>query len=111
MNIGTYHLHLRKRVYTDKEPYPHTDRTRRYFDIVMYCVSIAAPCALLPQVIHIYQYKNAEGLSLVTWMLLACINALWVAYSILHKAYPILITNIGMMILNIAIVVGILIFP
>ncbi|MDB5245576.1 MAG: hypothetical protein JWN90_681 [Parcubacteria group bacterium] len=111
MNIGTYHLHLRKRVYTDKEPYPHTDRTRRYFDILMYGVSIAAPFALLPQVIHIYLYRTADGLSLSTWALLGLINLLWVGYGVLHRANPIIITNFGMMILNFAIVVGIFMFP
>jgi uncharacterized protein with PQ loop repeat len=110
MNIGTYHLHLRKRVYQNKEEYPHPDRTRRNFDILMYGVSIAAPFALLPQVIHIYMYRTANGLSLSTWALLGLINVLWVAYGILHRTYPIIITNFGMMVLNFAIVVGIFMF-
>lgn len=110
MNIGTYHQHLLKRVYENKESYPHPNRIRRYFDILMYGVSIAAPFALLPQVIDIYMYRTADGLSLSTWMLLGLINLLWLAYGVLHRTYPIIITNFGMMILNFAIVIGIFMF-
>ncbi len=83
---------------------------RRFFDFLMYGIGVMAPLALLPQVIHVYSYKDAAGLSLTTWLLLGTINTLWVVYGWLHRAYPILLANLGMALLNFIIVVGIFLY-
>ena len=110
MNLGTQHLHLRKRMYKNLEPYPHPIRFKRYFDGLMYVVGSLAPLALLPQVIHLYVHKDAAGLSISTWILLGIINTLWACYGVIHKEKPIFIANLGMMILNFSIVIGIILY-
>ncbi|MES2226111.1 MAG: hypothetical protein V4480_04880 [Patescibacteria group bacterium] len=110
MNIGEHHLHLRKRTYRRLEAYPHPDRLRRMFDMLMYAVGIVSPLALLPQAMEVYVHRDVAGLSLVTWGLLGCASLLWTLYGVLHREYPILVTNAGMTLLNFGIVIGILLF-
>jgi uncharacterized protein with PQ loop repeat len=110
MNIGDHHLNLRKRMYRDLEPYPHPKQFQRRYDRTMYLVGTLAPLALIPQVIKLFVYHQAAGFVLITWVLLSCINLLWIGYATLHREYPILIANCGMGLLNIAMVVGILIY-
>lgn len=110
MNLGTSHLHLRKRMYENLEPYPHPIPFKRYFDGLMYVVGSLAPLALLPQVVHLYAHKDAAGLSISTWIMLGMINSLWVVYGAIHRERPIFIANLGMTILNFSIVVGIFLY-
>ena len=110
MNIGTLHMHLRKRMYKNLEPYPHPVKFKRYFDGLMYIVGSLAPLALLPQVVHLYVHKDSAGLSIITWIMLAVINSLWATYGLLHREKPIFIANLGMTILDVSLVIGILLF-
>jgi uncharacterized protein with PQ loop repeat len=110
MNLGLDHLHLRKRVYNNLEEYPHPEKLKRWFDRFMYAIGVVAPLALLPQVIQLYFYRSAAGLSPLTWILLGIINAMWATYGALHRENPILIANAGMATLDFVIVVGIFLF-
>lgn len=105
-----HHLHTRKRVYKNLEGYPHTRWFKRMLDYVMYGVAIVTPLALLPQVFQLFTYKDATGLSLLTWVLLGCLNFLWIIYALVHKEKPILLANVLMGILNFTLVYGILLY-
>lgn len=109
MNLGNEHLHAR-RLFRDLPPYPHPDRLRRRLDTLMLVIGPLAPLALLPQVLEIYQTQDASAFSLLTWGLLASINSLWTLYGFLHRQAPVLFANGGLVILNIAIIVGILMY-
>jgi uncharacterized protein with PQ loop repeat len=110
MNLGLDHLHLRKRLYSNLEEYPHPEKFRRWFDGLMYGIGVIAPAALLPQVIQLYFFRSAAGLSPLTWALLGIINGLWATYGALHKETPILIANLGMATLDFVILIGIFLF-
>ncbi len=110
MNIGQQHIQARRQLFKNLQPFPSAQGLRRFFDYLMYTVGVLAPLALLPQVTQLYAHKDAAGLSLVTWTLLGSINVLWVIYAALHRAYPILLANIGMALLNFTIVLGIFLY-
>lgn len=110
MNIGTHHLQTRRQIYKKLEPYPHPNAFKRYFDYLMYVVGLLGPLALFPQVIEVFSSHSVAGLSLLTWVLLACINVMWLFYGVLHRAYPIVVANMGMAVLNVSIVIGILMY-
>lgn len=110
MSDGLHHLHARKRLYKSLAPYPHPEAWKRYFDYLMYGVAIFSPVALLPQVFHLFKTQDASGLSLPTWILLGCLNILWLMYGIIHRETPLIISNILFTALYIAVVGGIVLY-
>lgn len=110
MDGGLHHHEVRKRLYENLEPYPHPAAFTRFFDRLMYVAALAAPLVLLPQVLTLYETKDASSLSLVTWSFLGVINALWVIYGWLHKERIIFVSTFLLCILDMTIVAGILMF-
>lgn len=110
MNLGMQHLHLRKRVSQNLEPYPSPHLPRRMFDYLMYAVGLLQPAALLPQVTDIYVHHSKEGVSLATWLLLTVFNTLWATYGYVHRDRLIMAANVLLAILDIAIVFGVLFY-
>ncbi len=109
MNHGLHHLSARKRVYKNLETYPHPEKAKRWFDEFMYGLAIAGPFVILPQVIGIWFYKNVQGVSIVTWGLLAIIALFWLIYGLIHKEKPILVANFLLLIFNSLIIIGVLV--
>ncbi|HUQ30165.1 MAG TPA: hypothetical protein VM103_01455 [Candidatus Paceibacterota bacterium] len=110
MDNGLHHHEVRKRLYENLEPYPHPVPLKRFFDRLMYVAALAAPLVLLPQVLTLYQSKDASGLSLVTWSFLTLINALWVMYGAIHKERLIMTSAFLICMIDIVIVTGILLY-
>src|SRR3990167_8089206 len=97
MKGGMHHLHVRKRMYTKLEPYPHP-------------VAIVAPIALLPQVLSVYSTKNVSGLVVFPWIFLGCMHILWVFYGTIHRELPLVLTSIFFALMNFSLLVGILLY-
>jgi len=110
MDSGLHHFHSRKRVYQKLEKYPSDSPVRRMFDKLMYLFALAAPFALLPQVIHIFTEKTAAGLIPHTWIIFIFGHTLWIIYGTLHKEVPLIISHTLVMCLNVAILVGIYLY-
>ena len=107
---GIHHLLERKRASEGLEPCPHPRPFVRIFDTLMYVLSLIAPLAILPQVFSLFTYHNAQGLSLITWLLLGTINFFWSFYGFIHKEGQILISNIFLGILSYLVVIGIFLY-
>jgi uncharacterized protein with PQ loop repeat len=110
MNSGHHHLHARKRVYTNLERYPHPNFFKRAFDYLVYFVALFTPVVLLPQVLQLFETKNAGGLSMSTWFLFGAIAVVWTTYGIIHREWPIIISNILIAFLDFMLVIGILMY-
>ena len=108
--IGFHHLRARVHVSKGLEPFPATSTLKRFFDYLMYAVGILAPLSLLPQILQIYTTESGVGLSLSTWSLFVLINLLWATYGAMHKDTHIFFANIFMMVFNLIVVVGILMY-
>jgi uncharacterized protein with PQ loop repeat len=104
MSLGLRHLGKRKGIQKK------AGRFGSILDHAIYCAAIVSPFALLPQVLQLYQTQDASSLSLPTWLILGCMNCLWLTYGLYHHEVPITITNILLMVLNFATVVGIMLY-
>ena len=109
-NIGLYHYHIRKRIHQKYEEFPHPDKLKRTMDKIIYVVVILGPLMNIPQLFKIWYYKDASGVSVVSWFGFSIFSAVWLFYGILHKEKPIIFMNIGLIIVQILIAVGALIY-
>lgn len=48
---------------------------------------ILSSLMLIPQLWQLYSSQDAEGLSLGTYIIIACASVLWIIYHIGHKTY------------------------
>ena len=104
---GLHHIHLRKRVYKLLEPYPHPRALKRLLDRMMLFISLVGPVATIPQVIQLYTTRDAAGLSLITWSTWVALSSLWFVYGLIHKEPPIWVSNAIYVVLEGAVVAGI----
>jgi uncharacterized protein with PQ loop repeat len=101
-----HHFHIRKRIHQKHEPYPHPDKLKRTFDRVIYFAAIVIPITNLPQLYKIWAYKDASGVSLISWISFSIFSLVWISYGILHKEKPIIIMNSGLAIIQALIALG-----
>lgn len=107
---GLYHLHLRKRVSRDFEPYPSRKTAVRWLDHLVLCVGIIGPITAIPQILKIYLTQNAAGVSLLSWLLPAVFDLPWIMYGIVHRGRPIAVTYSLWFLANAAVAVGVLLY-
>jgi len=108
--IGFHHVRERVLLAKGLEPFPAIGAWKKFLDYLMYGVGICAPIALVPQILQIYSTKSSQGISLLTWVLLASINSLWALYGAVHKDTHIFFANALMIFFDLVIVVGILMY-
>jgi len=106
MTHALHHYHVRKR----KQPYPHTDKWKRFIDQSIYLVGILGPILTVPQLTKIWVEKSAVGVSLITWLAYLIGAIFWLFYGIVHKAKPIIFTYVLFTLVNILVVIGVLIY-
>ncbi len=108
--LGLRHYQRRKKA-PPKEPFSlGKSLLKNALDLLIYPAAIASPLALLPQALNLYATHDAHSLVLATWAILGCLNILWLLYGIVHKEWPIIITNAALMVLNFSIMFGVLLY-
>jgi uncharacterized protein with PQ loop repeat len=81
-----------------------------YLDSTMSVVAFISPFAVTPQILQIYQTKDVQGISLVTWIISILSSVIWLAYGLHHKDKPIIFNSILGTLFCSMITVGILIY-
>lgn len=76
----------------------------------IYLVALIGPIMTLPQLYEIWINKTVAGVSLLTWGAYALVSFVWILYGVIHKEKPILISQTLLLILELSIVIGVLIF-
>lgn len=99
MSLGVRHVSRRRRA-----------GIKHAFDLLIYPVAVAAPLALLPQVIQVYKTQDTGSLALPTWLVLGTLNLVWLIYGFVHRDKPIMLTNIMLACMNFAVVFGIYLY-
>jgi uncharacterized protein with PQ loop repeat len=107
--LGLHHFHLRKRI-SKGEKYPSRNKFKRFIDNSILFVSIIGPIMTIPQVVEIWYGQNAAGVSLTSWTTYLFSAIFWLSYGLIHKEKPIIIANGLMIILEIFIIVGTIIY-
>ena len=68
-----------------------------------YLAGFLSVASFLPQVVRTWRTKQTKDLSVVTFVLLITAGALWITYGVLESDRPVILTNVGMVALNCAI--------
>jgi len=79
-------------------------------DRAIYVIAILGPVMTIPQIIKIWLHKNAAGVSAISWSSYLVIAVFWLIYGFMHKEKPIILANILLIIINIIIVIGTLLY-
>jgi MtN3 and saliva related transmembrane protein len=65
-----------------------------------YFAGFLTVASFLPQVIRTWRSKQVRDLHLGMFTLLVTASALWVVYGVIIGSWPVILTNIGMVVLN-----------
>ncbi len=109
-NPGRHHLHVRKRVYKNLEPFPHQKTFVHVLDRAMPILALFGPIALIPQVLQVLVLQDASDLSPFTWILWELLSVVWLIYGIVHKELPIIIGNGAYLVLHAILIGAILVY-
>ena len=67
------------------------------------------PIATIPQIIEVWKNNNTEGVSLLTWSFYTATSFIWLAYGILKKDKPLILSGILWVLSQSLVVIGILV--
>lgn len=79
-------------------------------DRLTFMVGIIGPLTVLPQIFTIFSSHSAQGVSLMTWALIFVVTFPWILYGIAHKDKSIIVSFILWEAVNLAVVVGVLMY-
>ncbi|VVB80706.1 Uncharacterised protein [uncultured archaeon] len=100
MSESLHHISRRRRAMPKLESYPSKRLVIRLLDKLLIIIAIVGPLMALPQLIAVYGTHDADNISVISWSSWALMNLLWLAYGIVHKEKPIIITYILWFIVN-----------
>jgi uncharacterized protein with PQ loop repeat len=81
-----------------------------FLDRLTLIVGVIGPFTVLPQIYSIFTTKSAAGVSLTTWALIFIVTFPWILYGIAHKEKNIIASFILWEVVNLAVVVGVLLY-
>ncbi len=85
-------------------------KTRDTLDYVVYFFSFATPLFEVPQAIEIFTHQSAQDVSVWTWAFFCIDNFVWIAYAVRERIKPMLITSILYEMVEIAVLIGIILY-
>lgn len=109
MNLAKHH-HKRRGLHKKQNLPAPRKKAIRFMDKIIYLGGVLVPLTLLPQVLKIWVNKNASGVSIVSWIAFLGGATFWLTYGILHREKPIIFMYITMLLLEILIIIGILLY-
>lgn len=110
MAEALHHQHTRKRVYQNLEPYPHDDRLKHLVDRLIYFVALFSVVMTIPQIVNIWVEHDASGVSPLSWGAYSLGAFVWCVYGILHKEKPLIMIYGLILVMDLVIVVGTVIY-
>lgn len=108
MNVGFHHL-LYKYKYKDIRLIIQNPGLKTFIDRGVYVCGFLGVVVILPQIVKIWVDGNSSGVSLTTWAGFLIASSFWLFYGIIHQEKPIILTNIGLIAADMAVVIGILV--
>jgi uncharacterized protein with PQ loop repeat len=79
-------------------------------DRLMSAAAVVHPLTALPQVYQIYSTHNVSGVSVWTWLGFMLLGAIFLAYGIVHKIKPFIVTQVLWFTIDFLIVFGTLLY-
>ncbi|MDB5187264.1 MAG: hypothetical protein JWM07_736 [Candidatus Saccharibacteria bacterium] len=78
------------------------------FDKIIILAAFLYPLSGLPQVVEVFN-GHTVGVSLWSWLSFVCFSALFLAYGLIHKIAPMIITNILWLVVDSLVIIGLLV--
>lgn len=82
----------------------------KVIDRAMLLVATIHPLAAIPQVIVIYANQSAANVSLATWLSFMLIGVIFLLYALTHDIKPLIVNQILWFLVDLAVVVGIILY-
>ena len=101
---------MRKRAHSKLKMYPNKNKWIKFLDRFLIVVAVIVPLITLPQILQIFIFKSAMGVSSLSWGLYALFNIPWLIYGLVHKNNPIVISYSFSLIANLIVFTGALIY-
>lgn len=79
-------------------------------DILVNIAAVVHPLTALPQLMTIYSSHVVTGISLWTWIGFLLIGLVFLAYGIVHRIKPIIVTQVLWFIVDLLVIVGIILY-
>lgn len=105
-----HHVHLRKRIHKNLEEYPHPNTIKRFVDILIYIAAFAGIIFTIPQITLIWINHQTAGVSPISWTAYTLIAMIWIGYGVLHRERNLIIINCANFIVNLAVIIGLIIY-
>src|SRR6266581_4265390 len=77
---------------------------------LMGVAAVIHPLTAVPQVYKIYDTHNATGVSILTWLGFMTLGLIFLAYGIVHKIKPLIVTQVLWYIVDFLVVLGVLMY-
>jgi hypothetical protein len=77
------------------------------FDKIIILAAFMYPLSGLPQVVEVFNGQTA-GVSLWSWVGFICFSGLFLAYGMIHKVAPMIITNVLWLAVDSLVIIGLL---
>lgn len=104
--LGQRHKHERTHGVHAHRPTRYT----KFLDRLTFIAGIVGPFTVLPQIYSIFSTHSAQGVSLMTWLLIFIVTLPWIFYGIAHKDKSIIVSFSLWEVVNLAVVVGVIIY-
>lgn len=109
-----HHISMRKRRHAKKKddlhPYPHPEKKMRMLDSLVLVVAIAAPVMFIPQIYEIFMSKNASGVNPYSFAASAVLAIPWTIYGVVHREKVIVVSSVLVIIVDIIISAGAMLY-
>lgn len=110
MADSIHHMHVRKRLHQNLEPYPHPDKWKNLLDNLVFAFAMFSALMTIPQLLEVWG-RSATGVSPLSWGAYTITSCFWVVYGLSHKEPMIITVNALFAVLNGLVFVGALIHP
>jgi len=80
------------------------------FDKLVLIASVAYPLTAVPQIIKVYSRHSAHDLSLISWVLYALLESIFLVYAIRKHLIPIIIQDSLWLLVYIVLIVAIVLY-
>jgi uncharacterized protein with PQ loop repeat len=85
-------------------------KKRDSYDRLVYFFAVTTPVFEVPQLVQIYAHHSADNVSTITWAWFLLSDCVWLMYGIRHRLRPVIVTYCLYLLVEGAIVVGILMY-
>lgn len=81
----------------------------KLFEQFMLFFATVEPIATIPQILQVWQHKNTEGVSMLTWFFYTVTSCVWLIYGFIKRDKPLIISGILWVASQSLVVIGLLV--